>query len=472
MKIFELFSGIGAPRKALEKAGIEYESLGWSEIDKYASASYEAIYNDSNNFGDITKIDKLPNGIDLLFHGSPCQDFSVAGKGLGATEGTRSNLMFETVRLVTDALPKVVIWENVKGVLSKKHLPAFEQYLNKMSGLGYTNHYEVLNAKHYGMPQNRERIFVVSVLNNDSEFIFPSKIELEKCMGDYMDDSFGVENIMFDPNDKKKFRTFTWVNGQNGADYKALPLEKFDQNGRIHTDISPTIPTVTSANPKVIDKIEAAEKGDGVDLSYLNSTTRRGRIQKQKSQTITTTPNLGVVDNMTVARVDNMNYDVSSRINDKHGIQPCQKISDNNTTRVIDKIEIVGRVDNMNYDYASKILSKENSANCSTASMGLGGGYEIKVIDNVKTSEKIVKFGKGEWLPIPEKIAHLENGEYLVIRKLKPIECWRLMGFEDADFENASSVCSNSQLYKQAGNSIVTNVLTHLFKELKRQGIL
>ncbi len=411
MKIFELFSGIGAPRKALEKAGIEYESLGWSEIDKYASASYEAIYNDSNNFGDITKIDKLPSGIDLLFHGSPCQDFSVAGKGLGATEGTRSNLMFETVRLVTDALPKVVVWENVKGVLSKKHLPAFEQYLNKMSELGYTNHYEVLNAKHYGMPQNRERIFVVSVLNNDSEFIFPSKIELTKCMGDYMDDSFGIENIMFDPNDKKKFRTFTWVNGQNGADYKALPLEKFDQNGRIHTDISPTIPTVTSANPKVVDKIEVVGKSGVMKCQRAGNNTKNQVIDKVKI----------------TGRVDNVNYDVSSRINDKHGIQPCQKISDNNTTRVI---------------------------------------------DSVITKNKIAKFGKGEWVPIPEKIAHLENGEYLVIRKLKPIECWRLMGFEDADFEKASSVCSNSQLYKQAGNSIVTNVLTHLYKELKGQGIL
>jgi hypothetical protein len=178
-----------------------------------------------------------------------------------------------------------------------------------------------------------------------------------------------------------------------------------------------------------------------------------------------------VTDNIIVARVDNVNYDVSSRINDKNGVQPCQKISDNNTTRLIDKIQVVANVDNFKSQQRKRIMSKKGCLE-TLCGVGQGGNTESKVIDTVNTNDKLAKFGKGEWVPIPEKIAHLENGEYLVIRKLKPIECWRLMGFEDTDFEKASSVCSNSQLYKQAGNSIVTNVLTHLFKELKGQGIL
>ena len=103
---------------------------------------------------------------------------------------------------------------------------------------------------------------------------------------------------------------------------------------------------------------------------------------------------------------------------------------------------------------------------------GIGGNTEPKIIDNVSKDNKLIKFGNGEWEEIPERLQHLEKGTYLVIRKLKPVECWRLMGFEDVDFEKASQVCSNSQLYKQSGNSIVINVLMHLFTEMKEQGVL
>jgi DNA (cytosine-5)-methyltransferase 1 len=128
---------------------------------------YEQLYNDFNNYGDITKIERLPENIDLLFHGSPCQSFSFAGRREGAVEGsgTKSSLMWETVRLVEHSKPKIVIWENVKGVLSKKMKPFFDDYLAKMEELGYTNSYELINAVDCGIPQNRQRIFVASFLN-------------------------------------------------------------------------------------------------------------------------------------------------------------------------------------------------------------------------------------------------------------------------------------------------------------------
>ena len=179
IRYLSLFSGIGAPEQALTNLGLEFELVGFSEIDKYAVKSYCAIHNvdESLNLGDITKIDiqSLPNNIDLITHGSPCQDFSVAGlnKGGDIGTGTRSSLMWNTVAIVGYCRPKYVIWENVKNVLSKKHKHNYDRYLASMEALGYTNHAKVINAKSY-VPQNRERIFVVSIRNDiKKDFKFP-----------------------------------------------------------------------------------------------------------------------------------------------------------------------------------------------------------------------------------------------------------------------------------------------------------
>ena len=142
MKVLSLFSGIGAPEQALKNIGKEFELVGFSEIDKYAIKSYCAVHSvDENlNLGDITKIDiqNLPNDIDLITHGSPCQDFSVAGLNKGGDEGskTRSSLMWNTVAIARYCKPKYVIWENVKNVLSKKHKHNYDKYLATMESLG------------------------------------------------------------------------------------------------------------------------------------------------------------------------------------------------------------------------------------------------------------------------------------------------------------------------------------------------
>ena len=191
IKVLELFGGIGACSKALEKLNIPYQIVDYVEIDKYAVNSFNAIHNTKFEPQDIKEWNKDID-VDLIMHGSPCQDFSLAGKQAGGDKdsGTRSSLMYETIRIVEKLKPRYVIWENVKNLVSKKHIHNFKAYIQTMENLGYKNYYKILNAKDYGIPQNRERIFTVSILDNQTEnnnilsavvkdFKFPKKKELK-----------------------------------------------------------------------------------------------------------------------------------------------------------------------------------------------------------------------------------------------------------------------------------------------------
>ncbi len=185
IKVVELFAGIGAFRQALKNQDIPHEIVGFSEIDKYAIEAYRAIHNDSvtPNLGDIKEISELPS-CDLITYGFPCQDISIAGYGKGIKEGTRSGLLLEVERLLDVAeskgnLPKYLILENVKALIQKKHRTDFDRWLEKLKNLGYTNYWQVLNAKDYGIPQNRERVFVVSILGEHKPYEFPEKKRTE-----------------------------------------------------------------------------------------------------------------------------------------------------------------------------------------------------------------------------------------------------------------------------------------------------
>lgn len=175
IKLLSLFSGIGAFEKALKNQGINYDLVGFSEIDKYAVKSYSAIHNESMDkcLGDITKIDidSLPNDIDLLTHGSPCTNFSLAGKQAGGDEGsgTPSSLLWYSVEIIRKKKPKIIMWENVANVLSAKHKHNFDKYLSVLEDLGYCSTYVVLNGKDFGVAQNRVRLICISILKN-SEF--------------------------------------------------------------------------------------------------------------------------------------------------------------------------------------------------------------------------------------------------------------------------------------------------------------
>ena len=191
IRAIELFAGTGAPRQALKNLGVPHDVVAISEVDKFAVQSYNALHGATNNLGDITQIEKLPQA-DLWTYGFPCQDVSLAGnnKGLDKGSGTRSGLLWEVERLLLKAqeagtLPKYLLLENVKNLIGKHHKANYEAWLAFLSGLGYTTYTKVLNAKNYGVPQNRERVFGVSILGG-GDFVFPEPIPLDKRLKDIL----------------------------------------------------------------------------------------------------------------------------------------------------------------------------------------------------------------------------------------------------------------------------------------------
>ena len=192
LRLIELFAGIGSQTQALKNIGVPHKVVAISEIDKYAIQSYEAIHGKVNNLGDIRAIEALPDA-DFWTYSFPCQDISVAGKGAGIKEGTRSGLLFEVERLLIQAaedgtLPKYLLLENVKNLVSKKFKADFDRWLSFLSSLGYTNYWQILNAKDYGIPQNRERVFCVSIRGDHTPFVFPEKQELKLRLRDMIDE--------------------------------------------------------------------------------------------------------------------------------------------------------------------------------------------------------------------------------------------------------------------------------------------
>jgi DNA (cytosine-5)-methyltransferase 1 len=372
MRIIELFAGIGACSVALKRIGIDLEIVDAVEIDKYAIASFNAIHGTNFETQDITTYKKTFENIDLITHGSPCQDFSVAGKQAGGDigSGTRSSLMYETIRIVGQIRPKYVLWENVKNILSKKHKHNFDSYIETMNVLGYNSYYQVLNAKDYGIPQNRERVYTVSIRKDIDKggFKFPEKEELKLRLKDMLEDEVD-EKYYLSKTGVEYFKEQAKKRNDNLEQYDTEKLIKvahgYNQGSVSELSICPTLDMNfsqfwrgTILEPKILIKnatkkgYDQAKDGDSINLSYPESTTRRGRVGHQVSQTLQCNDSMGVTD-----------------------------------------------------------------------------GFRI--------------------------------------RKLTPEECWRLMGFSDEDFEKAQNVpTSNTQLYKQAGNSIVVNVLEKIFENL------
>lgn len=344
IRILELFAGIGACSKALENLGFDVEIVDAVEIDKYAINSFNAIHNTNFEVQDICKYNKDLNNIDIITHGSPCQDFSIAGKQAGGDigSGTRSSLMYETIRIVGKLRPKYVLWENVKNILSKKHKHNFDNYINTMKALGYNSYYQVLNAKDYGIPQNRERVYTISIRNDidNDDFEFPQKEELKIRLKDVLENEV----------DEKYYLSDKQIKGRLNTSYNKYKLE---QNIINNKEIHPAILSRYDGAPTLhIEK-------EGIDVTWnkIGNTTCIARA-------------------LTTA---------------------CRTLSKNQMTTGV-----------------------------------------------------------------------LENN--LKIRKLTPKECWRLMGFNDEDFEKTQKVNSNTQLYKQAGNSIVVNVLMKIFRNLFKGG--
>lgn len=354
LKVLELFAGIGACSKALERLGIEHEIVDAVEIDKYAVQAFNAVHGTSFEPQDITKWDKDIK-CDLIMHGSPCQDFSIAGKQAGGDKdsGTRSSLMYETLRIVEKLQPKYVIWENVRNVVSQKHRHNFDAYQDRMAELGYKNFWKILNAKDYNVPQNRQRVFTVSIREREREYEWPTPMPLERKLSDMLEKNVEEKYYL-----TEKQLACYMMDGTG----KYPRRERFLQNmNRKNQHIGNSITTRAGSRPtdnyvaiKTATKkgYDTAKDGDGIDLGYPDSQTRRGRVGHDVAKTLTCSDQMGTLDRMR-------------------------------------------------------------------------------------------------------------------IRKLTPKECWRLMGFDDEDIEKAQATgLSNAQLYKQAGNSIVVDVLEGILKNL------
>lgn len=372
MKFIDLFAGIGGFRLGMESAG--HECVAFCEIDKFARASYKAIHDTEGEteYHDITSVTdeewrKFRGTVDVICGGFPCQAFSVAGKRKGFLDETRGTLFFEIARAAKQNKPRILFLENVKGLLSHDKGRTFGIILNTLDELGYDCEWQVLNSKNFGVPQNRERVFIIGHLRGErGREVFPIRGE----------SGYAIENSIKPINDSKKTRKLL----------KRDDLNRFyDVSG-----ISPCLNTMQGDDrePKMLVK-EATKKGysvanvgDSVNISHPNSKTRRGRVGKQIANTLLTGEEQAVV----VQKPRGFNK------GGEHDIAPT--LSSNSW--------------------------QENNL--------LKSGFRI--------------------------------------RKLTPRECWRLQGFPDWAFEKAQEVNSNSQLYKQAGNSVTVNVIAEIAKKL------
>jgi len=364
LRVFEAFAGVGTQSMALKRLGVPHEVVGIAEIDKFAIQSYMAIHGETKNYGDISKIDpaELPD-MDLFTYSFPCQDLSISGKQRGLGKGTRSGLLYECEKVIATKKPKYLLLENVKNLVGKKFKHDFDKWLEWLESQGYRNYWQILNAKDYGVPQNRERVFVVSILG-EGTYDFPESFPLELKLKDILDDKV----------DEKYYLNYAFIPKKTSEgdllQVGSIDIKGHDQIKRVYDPegLSPTMPTCQGGNqhPKIIDYVDGevrvkeatklgykvAEEGDSINIEHPNSKTRRGRVGKQVAQTLTTSPQQATI-----------------------------------------------------IDYR--------------------------------------------------------------IRRLIPLECWRLTGITDEDFYKAkNSGISDSQLYKQAGNAIVVDVLCYIFKNM------
>lgn len=258
IKILELFGGIGAPRKALENLNLDIKSIDYVEILPYAVHAYNRMFDHLHKPQDIRAWNL---NVDLLVHGSPCQDWSKNGKNDISTG--RSILYERTLEIIEKELhprPKVVVWENVPGLVSKRHIKHFNHYLSAMEKLGYNNSFEIINAKDYGMAQIRERIFTVSVLNNET-FEFPKPVPLVQPLADYIDRTVDPTDYPLSDNELSLF---------------------FEWDGQLYIQ--------TNNSRRFMEVYE----GDSINVERPNSKTRRGRVQRGLAPTLTTSPNVAV----------------------------------------------------------------------------------------------------------------------------------------------------------------------------------
>lgn len=414
MKFIDLFSGIGGFRSALQMNG--HECLAFAEIDKYARQSYKAIYNTENEqeWHDVTRITDddfrhFKNKADIIVGGFPCQAFSIAGKRKGF-EDTRGTLFFEIARAIKEVQPSYVLLENVKGLFSHDGGRTFGTIIQTLDELGFITEWGLFNSKYWGVPQNRERVYILATRKDKYKEpllfdLVKQQTEVTTRLIDVLENDVDEKYYLSEEKTKKLTLdhdlsddiepTINVLGNTSVTGYRAHDVHN-------SFGLTPTIAARDYKGPKQIAVREAtkqgyaiAEQGDSVNVSYPTSTTRRGRVGKQVAQTLQ-----------------------AGEVNQGVVINPLK--------------------DKTNY----------------------GWHFEQAVYDSQGITRTVkANGGSGN---IPKTI------EGLRIRKLTPLECWRLQGFTDEQFYKAKdSGVSNSQLYKQAGNSVTVNVVDLIVKQLK-----
>lgn len=447
LRVLELFAGIGACSKALTNLGIEHEIVDAVEIDKYAIKSFNAIHGTNFEPQDITTWDKDVE-CDLIMHGSPCQDFSVAGRGAGGDKdsGTRSSLMYETLRIVEKVKPKVVIWENVKNLLSKKHRHNFDAYVKAMYDMGYNSYWQVLNAKDYGVPQNRERVFTISLAAGwPGEFTFPPKQELTKRLKDVLENNVDEKYYLSDKQ-VASFKASTERAKAKGNGFKFEPIERERESNAHHRDSGGATPD-RQLYQGIIGRVEAIKGHDQIKRVYGTDGC---------APTISTMQGGNREPKIAASRGRNpMNPSDRSL-----GAPTVQRLefNKNGTTNTITSVA----KDNYVCEPTGGVPIR--TANKRGYDMAINGDGIDLGYPQSNTRRGRVGHGVAKTIPTSDSQGTLDGFR---IRKLTPRECWRLMGFSDEDFDKAKAAgISDTQLYKQAGNSIVVDVLMAIFRSL------
>jgi DNA-methyltransferase (dcm) len=266
IRLFESFAGIGCQKMGLERATPNFEVVGISEIDKYAIKSYEAMHGSAKNFGDITKIKgaDLPE-IDIFTYSFPCTDLSKAGKQKGLNQ-TRSGLVYEVLRILAETkdnnnLPKVLIMENVIDLIQVKFIKQFQEIQFELEQMGYSNYTLVMNAKDYGVAQNRQRVFMVSILG-DYYYKEPQPFPLRRRLKDYLESNVNKKYYLKNL-DKFKGISLKDSSSETKVIFNVNPSGR-GMNGNVYSGfVSPTLTTNKGEGPKIAEPICLNSKVDG-----------------------------------------------------------------------------------------------------------------------------------------------------------------------------------------------------------------
>ena len=473
-----MFSGVGGFELGLLASGVDFKLVGFCEDNKYASQILEKRFKGVKNYDDATKLvsKELPD-FDLLVGGSPCPSFSIAGRGLGFKD-KRGTLFFEYTRILGDKKPKHFIFENVRGLLSNDEGRTFQKVLEVFTDLGYDCEWELLNSKNFGVPQNRERVYILGHLRGTSRpKVFPVRREGDQATGE-----ISLKEITKDVAQAQRVYdtdgTSVNLKAEGGGDGGKTGLYQVE------------VPEATKKG------YTTAEEGDSINLAYIDSKTRRGRVGKKVAQTLDQgtqyTIQTGVVKNRGEIKERNQSTCIDANYwkgLDNHGERTgvleepyAIQQSDIRHSGKLKKRKIVGTLTGQNKqgDTETNVVVKSVAYRTRTYA-GRGGEIEERKdnVSNAINSAPKDSMVSGNFKPLqPDGIGRAirkggkdtptnKHNWNLVqaktrIRRLTPRECERLQGFPDGWTEGLS----DTQRYKCMGNAVTTNVVTAIAKRL------